>query len=281
MKRSVALVVRATAVGALAVSLWATAGVDAGAVSPDTVPPDGSTTIVADQTPDPSAETTVVTTVAETEPQILDPDAGAATPAPAFTPSAPLIQIPSGCPSPDAAMVIFVGEVVAKDRDTARYQVLQVRAGNADAHTVSRLIDIRYDNETQYLDVGDRYLVGAKQGDGGRLVSKVQQTDLLFGGNAVIGLADKNQDCPVLEDQIRTFHTDGTEVETSLFAGLSGSKRSIALAFARPLAVVFAVILALALVRWLFTAIFVAVRQAADVEPVTSGSGGRQHLPDL
>lgn len=270
MKRIVALVVMA----AFGASIWS-AG--ATAAPPDPVPPDGS---ISTAVVDPAAET-VETIVPDTEPQILDPDAGAATPAPAFTPSAPLIQIPSGCPTPDVAMVIFVGQLVIKDRHTARYQVIQVRAGNADSYTVSRLIDIRYDNETQYLNVGDRFLVGAKQGDGGRLVSKVQATDLLFGGNAVIGLSDKNQDCPVLDDQIRTLHTDGTDVETSLFAGLSGSKKSIVLAFGRPLLVVFAVILALVLLRWLFTAILVAVRRAADVEPVTSGSGGRQHLPDL
>ena len=257
---------------AVMLSLWA-AG--AHAAPPDTSSPDDgatSTTVVAD---------TVETTVTDTEPEILDPDAGAATPAPAFTPSAPLVQIPAGCPTPDVARVIFVGEIVAKDRNVARYRVAQVRAGSVNGFIVSDLIDIRYDDETQYLQTGDQLIVGAVVGEGGRLFSKVAATDLLFGGDAVIGLTETSADCPVIEDQIRTLHTDGSDVETSMFIGLSGSKTKIALAFVKPLAVVFAVILALVLVRWLFTAIFVSVRRAADVEPVTSLNQGRQHLPDL
>ena len=274
VKRLGALVVLALSLG-----LWPTSSAMTFAAPPDTGVPDSTPDTGVDGGAEGELDGGVETTVPE--PEILEPDAGAATPAPAFAPSAPLIQIPAGCPSPEVARVIFVGRIVAKDQGTARFQVSQVRAGSGDGFIVSDLIDIRYDDETQYLDVGDRLLVGAAIGDGGRLYSKVQATDLLFGGDAVIGVAESRADCPVVEDQIRTLRTDGTEVETSMFIGLGRSKSDIALAFAKPLAVVFAVIVALVLIRWLFTAIFVAVRRAADVEPVTAIDRSRQHLPDL
>ncbi len=229
------------------------------------------------------ADESTTTTVAETVPEILGPDIGAATPAPVLAPSAALLQIPAGCPSPPVASIVFVGQLVAKDRSTARYSVDQIRAGAAPTYIVTGLIDIRYPDETQYLTVGDEYLVGAAPaGTTQAMHSKVRETDLLFGGNAVIGLTEKSSECPVAEDPIRTLHVDGRDVETSLFTGLKDSKIDIALAFAKPMAVALAVILVLALIRWLFTAIFVSVRRAADGTPVTAvGPDRRHHLPDL
>lgn len=230
-----------------------------------------------------TVDESTTTTVAETVPEILGPDTGAATPAPVLAPSAALLQIPAGCPSPPVASIVFVGRIVAKDRNTARFSVEQIRAGGAPTYIVTGLIDIRYPDETQYLTVGDEYLVGAAPaGTAQAMHSKVRQTDLLFGGNAVIGLTEKNSECPAIEDPIRTLHVDGNDVETSMFTGLKDSKGDIALAFAKPMVVALAVILALALIRWLFTAIFVSVRRAADATPVTAvGQDRRQHLPDL
>ncbi len=221
-------------------------------------------------------------TVAESVPEVLEPESGSPTPAPALVPSAPLRQTPPGCPSPPLALVVFVGTLVAKDRITGRYQVDQIRAGNADSYIVTDLIDIRYEDETQYLTVDDQYLIGAAQSETGfGLSSKVRATDLLFGGNAVIGLTEENRGCPPIEDPVRTLHVDGSDVPTSVFTGVADAKHQIALAFLKPLAVAFAIIVALVLVRWLFAAIFVAVRNAADGEPVTSlGRHSRRHVPD-
>ncbi len=232
-----------------------------------------------------STSTTVeatLETTPETTPQILAPDSGAATPAPVLAASAPLVQIPTGCPSPPVASVVFVGTLLVKDRNTARYKVGQVRAGDADDYIVTDLIDIRYQNETQFLTVGEQYLIGAApSGTRFALSSKVRETDLLFGGNAVIGLTEKSTECPVIEDPVRTLHLDGTDVANSLFTGLKDSQRNIVLAFVSPIAVAFGILLVLVLIRWLFTAIFVSARRAADGEAIIAGRDGRRHLPDL
>lgn len=221
--------------------------------------------------------------MSETTPEILGPDSGAAVSPPLSVPSAQLIQTPVGCPAPPLATVVFVGTLVAKDRNTGRYQVDQIRAGNADAYIVTGLVDVSYVDETQYLSVDERYLVGAApSGPNLALSSKVRASNSLFGGNAVIGLTDSDTECEVVEDPVRTLHLDGTEVENSLFTGLEGSTRQIALAFIKPLVVAFGVILTLVLIRWIFTAFFVSVRRAADGEPITAlGRDRRQHLPDL
>ena len=219
--------------------------------------------------------------MSETTPEILGPDSGAEVPPPVSTPSAPLIQTPAGCPPPPLATVVFVGTLVAKDRNTARYQVDQIRAGSADAYIVTGLVDVSYVDETQYLSVDDRYLVGAvPSGVNLALSSKVRAANPLFGGNAVIGLTDSDTECAAVEDPIRTLHLDGSEVENSLFTGLKGSSRQIALAFLQPLAIAFGVILALVLVRWMFTAFFVSMRRAVDGEPITTlGGARRRRLP--
>ena len=194
-------------------------------------------------------------------------------PAPAPPPSVPLLLIPRGCASPPVASVVFVGRVIAKDYRVARFQVEQVRAGTTAGYSLGNLIDIHYGTDVQFLGTNEDYLVGAvPEGTDLVLSSKVREAKPLLGGNAVIGLTEKALACPVIEDPVRTFHVDGSEIEASMFDGLAADKRGIALAFAKPLLVVVVGILCLALIRWLFTAIFVAVRRAAQDEPVRRAS---------
>ena len=208
-----------------------------------------------------------------TVPGVLAPESGAPVPAPAAQPSEPLLQIPNGCLGPPVASAVFVGKVVAKDYRVARYHLEAVRAGSVDGYVLSNLIDVRYGNDVQYLKVGDEYLVGAApQGSDRALTSKVQAAEPLFGGNAVIGLTEKASDCPVTEDPVRTLHTDGTEVDAGMFQALTRDKQGLLLAFGKPLIAVFAIVLGLVLIRWLFTAILAAVRRAADGEPVHRSS---------
>lgn len=264
MKRLVALVLM------LAALLMTPAS--ARASVPPGQPPD--TTVVA---PDPNATSTTAlepttTTTTTQPPLIIEPESGAQLPAPSAQPSAPLVQIPTGCQTPPIASVVFVGRVVAKDRRVARYQIEAVRAGSIDGYALGDLIDVRYDDEVQYVDVANEYLVGAApQGPDLALTSKVRPAEPLFGGNAVIGLTEKGTDCPTVEDPVRTLRVDGAEVDASIFQGLSSDKQSVVLAFAKPVMAVFAIVLALVLVRWLFTGILAAVRHAADGEPVRRG----------
>ncbi|HEY4333624.1 MAG TPA: hypothetical protein VGM78_13675 [Ilumatobacteraceae bacterium] len=206
-------------------------------------------------------------------------ETGANEPLPAASQSEPLVQFPPGCEKPPVATVVFVGTMIAKDYRIARFQVEQIRAGDASHYISSGLIDIRYDNETQFLSTNTRYLVGAAtDGASSVLVSKVRPSKPLFGGNAVIGLTEKNQQCPTVQDPIRTLNLDGSSIPAGLFKALGGKKRAIVLAFAKPIAAVIAIVLALAAVRWLFAAIFVTVGRAADGEPLVGRNDGRRRI---
>lgn len=233
----------------------------AGATAPPTTVPgaDGATTTILPAD----------TTVPETTLPLSQGESGAVVPAPAESPSAPLLQIPAGCENPPVASVVFVGRMIAKDYRVARFQIEQVRAGTTTGYALGDLIDVRYGNDVQFLRTNDDYLVGAvPQGTDLVLTSTVREAKPILGGNAVIGLTEKALSCPTIEDPVRTFHVDGSEIDAGMFQALSDDKRGIALAFAKPVAVVVVVVLVLVLIRWLFTAIFASVRRAADGEPI-------------
>ncbi|MCU1397799.1 MAG: hypothetical protein JWN62_908 [Acidimicrobiales bacterium] len=222
-------------------------------------------TVPAPPGSDPTATSTSGPEAPAAGPLSGDDESGAPVPAPVAAPSAPLLQIPTGCPTPPIASVVFVGRVVAKDYRVARYQIEQVRAGSPTGYVLGNLIDIRYGNDVQFLDVNQDYLVGAvPQGAELVLTSKVREDKPVLGGNAVIGLTEKAVACPVIEDPVRTFHVDGTEIDASMLKGLSDDKKGIALAFAKPIGAVIAIVLALAAIRWMFAAIFLAARRAAN-----------------
>jgi len=182
--------------------------------------------------------------------------------------SAPLVPIPQGCPEPPVASVVFVGRVIAKDFRVARFQIEQVRAGTTAGYALGNLIDVRYGSDVEFLNTDDQYLVGAvPQGVDLALTSKVREAKPLLGGNAVVGLTEKSSECPRLEDPVRTFHVDGSAIETSMFKALSNKKKQIALAFAKPMLAVLGIVLGLVLIRWMFTAIALAVRHAAEKDP--------------
>ena len=68
------------------------------------------------------------------------------------------------------------------------------------------LVDVRYGEETRFLDVGSTYVVGvARSAEDGLLVSTVREPAPLFGGDAVVGLDDTDVDCPQLPDPVLTF----------------------------------------------------------------------------
>jgi hypothetical protein len=198
-------------------------------------------------------------------------ETGGGAPAPASVPSAPLVLLPEGCTPPPIAAVVFVGRVVTKDFRTARYRIEHVRAGDAEPYSLGGLIDVRYGNDVDYLDVDGEYLVGAAP-EGPELVlsSKVREDKPLLGGNAVVGLTEQAADCPPFEDPVRTLHPDGTEIGTSVLKGLKDDKKGIVLAFAKPIGAVLAIVLGLVLIRWLVAAYIVAIRTAAEVSQGTT-----------
>jgi hypothetical protein len=251
--------------------LCAPVAATATAAAPATEPPADPTDItVVDTTP-------IDTTPIDTSP-IDASEPGGPVPAPSPGASAPLVAIPNGCETPPVVSIVFVGTVVAKVTDIARYHVEQIRAGNADGYIVGDLVDIHYDNETQYLDVNGRYLVGAVPlGPELLLSSKVRESKALFGGNAVIGLTEKNLECPRVEDPVRTLHLDGTPIDNGMLKGLSAEKKQMLMAFVIPTAIAFGIVLFLVMIRWLFTSFFVAVRHIAAAEPTPRFPRDRRH----
>ncbi|MCU1396734.1 MAG: hypothetical protein JWM34_5162 [Ilumatobacteraceae bacterium] len=231
-------------------------------------PPGAGSTVTTDPATADTSESPAAAPLAS------DTDTGAAVPAPVAAPSAPLVQIPAGCESPPVASVVFVGRLVAKDYRVARYHIDQVRAGSAAGYAFGDLIDVRYDKDVEFLDLNHDYLVGAvPQGADLVLTSKVREAKPILGGNAIIGLTEKGVDCPTLEDPVRTFHVDGSPIDAGMLKGLAADKQGIALAFAKPIGVVIAIILVLVLVRWLFAGIFIAFRRAAEGEPTARDHG--------
>lgn len=162
----------------------------------------------------------------------------------------PLIPVPSGCVAPTPPDIVFVGTLTARDFRTGRFRIESVRAGDAERFAADGLIDVRYGIDTKYLAVGDEYLVAAQvEPVLGVLVSKIREPAPAFGGDDIVGLAESDVDCPVLQDPVRTLTPDGSSVESGVFAPLFERKAEMVGAFLIPLGIAFAVIFALALVR--------------------------------
>jgi hypothetical protein len=191
-------------------------------------------------------------------------DSGTGAAPPSSAPSAPLIPVVPGCPDRPVASAVFAGRVVAIAKTAARFSVQTLRAGALTTFGPDALVDVQYTNETQYLRVGDTYLVGvAPTGNGIELTSKVRADDPLFGGDAVIGATEQSAACPDVEDPVRTLHLDGTEIDAGILTSFTDDTSGIAMAFVVPIAAAFGIVLALVLLRWLLTGVVVTFRRAA------------------
>jgi hypothetical protein len=170
--------------------------------------------------------------------------------------SAPLVIVPTGCVTPAPPDIVFIGTLVDRDYRTGRFRIDQVRDGDAARFSVDGLVDVRYGNDVQYLELGDEYLVGAGiHPDLGVLVSQIRAPAPAFGGDEVIGVAESDVPCPVLEDPVRTFLPDGTSVESGVLAPFFEDRPPLAGAFLIPLGVVFAAVFVLAAIRLILNAV--------------------------
>ena len=166
-------------------------------------------------------------------------------------PSVPVINttIPSDCPIPTAPRATFVGSLVAADRRTARFEVRQLRGGNLEGFTVNGLVDVDFGDDVRFLDIDVEYIVAAALDDEtNRLFSKVRDPEPLFGGNQVIGIEERNLDCPELEDAVRTLTLDGRSVESGVLAPLADDSRGLLRAVVLPFAWGFGGLVGLAIV---------------------------------
>ena len=138
------------------------------------------------------------------------------------TPSA-VTTIPAGCPMPMSPQMVFIGELVTLGESTATFRITQIRAGIPAGYVTEDVVEVRYGQDAKFLEVGNRYLVGAASDTYSPiLISKVREDAPLFGGDAVIGVGDAGT-CPRIEDPIRTLNEDGSTIDTAVLSPLRGS----------------------------------------------------------
>ena len=117
-------------------------------------------------------------------------------------------------------------------------------------HGKHGLIDVRYGPDYRFLVDGEQYLVGAGlDAVYGVLASTVRPPEPNFGGNDVIGVDDLAVDCPTLDDPIRTLQVDGTSIDSGVLSAMTDDRRLLLATLGVPAAIVFAVLLALVVVR--------------------------------
>jgi hypothetical protein len=246
-------------VGTILVSgLGGRAGADAAAAAPPgtAVVAPGETTTGSDA----STSTTSTTIVATGENTGLGPEISVPFQSPPLISeqqvvSGPLVAVPSGCPTVPTATAVFVGTIEAMDFRTAQFVVKRVLAGSLDKWAVNGHVQVRYDDETRFLEQGHTYIVGTtSDGTTGLLTSKVREPSPLFGGDAVIGVNDSGVACAAVEDPVQTLTESGTTVDSGLLTPLKHSKGALISAVLRPLAVAFVVLLLLVLVKQLMFA---------------------------
>jgi hypothetical protein len=182
--------------------------------------------------------------------------------------SAPIVGVPTGCPNPPTASAVFIGKVGAMDYRTAQFTIVgALRAGSLDGYAVGDQVQVRYGDDVRFLEAGQTYIVGVAPDPAiGMVTSKVRVPEPLFGGDAVAGVDDSDVSCPTVEDPVITLTAQATEIDTGLLTPLKGAKRDLLLAVLRPLAIAFAVLVGLVLVKQLLFATGRSLRAATVTE---------------
>jgi len=163
-----------------------------------------------------------------------------------------LIPVPVGCPVPDRADAVFTGTMTAKDDVTqvVRFRIDQLRAGSLAPWEANGLVDVRYGPDYRFLEPGEQYLIGVGLDPVfGVLSSTVRPAEPTFGGNDVVGVDDLAVECPEIDDPVRTLRVDGTSVDSGVLSLMTEDRRLLLATLAVPAAIVFAVLLALVVLR--------------------------------
>jgi hypothetical protein len=197
-----------------------------------------------------------------------------------------LIPVPVGCPVPTQADAVFTGRMIGKDDVTqvVRFRIDELRAGSADPWAINGLIDVRYGPDYRFLTKGEQYLIGVGlDPDYGMPASTVRPAEPTFGGNDVVGVDDIAVDCPTLDDPIRTLQVDGTSIDSGVLSLMTDDRRLLLATLAVPAAIVFAVLLALVLLRLFgglaFRGVFQLGRAAVTPVPDHRAVRVRTHRP--
>ena len=156
------------------------------------------------------------------------------TPATTTTTTLPsaVTTIPQGCPSPEQASAVFIGELESTDPVSAVFTVVQVRAGSLEGQQTGATVEVRYGSDVKYLETGKTYIVGvAPDPVSSRLSSTVRDSADLFGGAEVAG---SNVQCPEFEKAARTLTIEGQAIRTGLFTQLSEQSWRLVVAVVLP-----------------------------------------------
>lgn len=191
----------------------------------------------------------------------------------------PLVPVPFGCPPWATADAVFAGTVTARDDRTVRFAETALRAGSLDGVGTAGVVDVRYGIDAQYLEVGERYLVGvAEHPDLGLLVSSLGPEPVDFAGDEIIGVSEDDVTCPPAEDPVVTLRLDGTAVPTPLLGPFVEARSRITASLLIPGIVAFVVVFLLALLRVSATGVVESLRAAA-AQTRRSADGRRRPGP--
>ena len=169
----------------------------------------------------------------------------------------PLIPVPVGCEAPRMPHIVFIGTVEDRDYRTIRFEIEQIRNGQAAPFAADNLIDVRFGLDAQYLNDDERYLVAAVvDPDLGLLVSRATAPIEHFGGDEVIGVSETDVNCPVYEDPMRTLYVDGTPIEGGILGPFVDAKVRILGALLIPFGVAMGVVFVLAMFRLSLAALY-------------------------
>ena len=182
----------------------------------------------------------------------------------------PATTVPAECILPIPVQATFVGSVVESDRRTVRFQIVQMRGGTLDGYESRGLVDVDYDEDVRYLEVGESYIVAAGiDASSGRLFSKVREPEPLLGSSQVIGL-NSGVNCPEVEDAVRTLDLDGRSVESGVLAPLREATGSIIRSLALPVAWALGALVLLATLRAIGSGFLQASYRYWNGEPLIS-----------
>ena len=162
---------------------------------------------------------------------------------------APTNTVPASCFIPTPVQATFVGRLSASDRQTARFEVTQMRGGSLDGYSVASLVDVQYKEDVRYLNLDQSYIVAVGIDEAsGALYSKIRDPEPLYGGSQVVGV-NSGVICPEVEDAVRTLTMDARSVESGVLAPLKDAKGKLGRAILLPFLWVFGGLFGLATIR--------------------------------
>ncbi len=210
----------------------------------------------------------------------------------AVTPPAPVLPVPAsavgpattvlpaGCSPPAVPHAVFRATLVNADfaiNHTARFKVLELVSGSLAGFEIGGLADVDFGPDVGYLRLGDTYLVAAAVDDAsGRLVSKAKAELPRFGGDQVVGVDDRDVVCPTFDDPVISKMSDGSSIETGVFAPMIAAKSKILSAFLRPAGAAFGALVALVAIKRSLAVLVRRLRRHRRHRRATAGLASRR-----